>query len=99
MPVVRKTQIENLAQMSGEELERFIANLPAGKEDIEELFDYLEDTLERRDCNHSLRYSMQFIMEHRLNFPKVSGWLSSNAASCDCEVLQRIMPEWRKVFG
>jgi hypothetical protein len=99
MPVVRKTQIENLAQMSGEELERFIANLPAGKEDIEELFDYLEDTLERRDCNHSLRYSMQFIMENRLNFPKVSGWLSSNAASCDCEVLQRIMPEWRKVFG
>lgn len=98
MPVVRKTQIENLEQMSGEELERFIESLPAGKQDIEDLFDFLEDTLQRRDCNHSLRYAMQFIMENRLNFPKVSNWLNSNAGTCDCKVLERIVPEWRKVF-
>ena len=99
MPVVRKTQIENLQQMSGEELERFIESLPASKEDIEELFDYLEIKLEREPCNHSLRYAMQYIMENRLNFPKVSGWLSSNAGVCDCKVLERIEPEWRAVFG
>jgi Protein of unknown function (DUF2695) len=99
MPVVRKTQIENLQQMSGEELERFLEALPAGKEDIEELFDYLEERLERQDCNHSLRFAMQFIMENKLNFPKVSGWLTSNAGVCDCKVMERIAPDWRIVFG
>jgi hypothetical protein len=98
MPVVRKTQIENLQQMSGEELERFLEALPASQMDIEELFDFLETTLEKRDCNHTLRYAMQFIMENRLNFPKLSGWLSANAGTCDCQVLERIVPEWRKVF-
>lgn len=99
MPVVRKTQIESLQQMSGEELEGFIASLPASQLDIEELFDFLEMTLEKRDCNHTLRYAMQFIMENRLNFPKLSGWLSANAGTCDCQVLERIVPEWRKIFG
>lgn len=98
MPVVRKTQIENLQQMSGEELERFLESLPAGKDEIEDMFNYLEERLEMSDCNHSLRFAMQYMMENRLNFPKVSGWLSSNAGYCDCEVLQRIVPEWRKVF-
>jgi len=99
MPVVRKTQIENLQQLSGEELEGFIESLPASQQDIEGLFEYLEDILERRDCNHTLRYAMQYIMENRLNFPRVSGWLSANAGVCDCKVLERIAPEWRAVFG
>lgn len=98
MPILRKTQIENLEQMSGEELERFLENMPAGKDDIEEMFDYIEMKLEDESCNHTLRFAMQYIMENRLNFPKLSGWLSSNAGVCDCKVLERIAPVWWKVF-
>ncbi|MGI8467978.1 MAG: DUF2695 domain-containing protein [Pyrinomonadaceae bacterium] len=98
MPIVRKREIENLEQMSGEELEMFLENLPAPKEKIEDLFDYLETKLEKENCNHSLRYAMQFMMENRLNFPKVTAWLSKNGGYCDCKVLEEIVPEWRKAF-
>lgn len=84
--------------MSGEEIERFLENLPAKKEELESLFDFLETRLEGEDCDHSLRLAMQFMMQRRLNFPKVTAWLSSNGGYCDCKVLEQIVPEWRKVF-
>ena len=98
MPILRKRQIENLQQMNGEEIEAFLKSLPAKKEEIESLFDYLEMRLEREPCNHSLRYAMQFMMEKRLNFPKVTSWLNENGGYCDCKVVEQIVPEWRKVF-
>lgn len=98
MPIFKKREIEKLEQMNGEELEAFIENLPAPKEKLEDLFDYLEMKLERADCDHSLRYAMQFMMEKRLNFPKVTAWLNNNGGYCDCKVLEQIVPEWRKVF-
>lgn len=99
MPILRKRQIENLAQLSGEELNKFLDSLSAEKEDIEDLFDYLETKLEGEPCNHTLRFSMQFMMENRLNFPRLSSWLQENGGYCDCKVLEQIAPEWRKAFG
>lgn len=98
MAILRKREVENLAQLSGEELEAFLKRLPAGQYDIEDLFDFLEDKLEKEECNHTLRFSMQFIMENRLDFPKVSSWLQQNGGFCDCKVLKEITPEWRKAF-
>ena len=98
MPIFKKREIEKLEQMSGEEIEAFLENLPAPKEKIEDLFDYLEFKLEREECNHSLRFSMQYMMENRLNFPQLSAWLQRNGGFCDCKVLEQIAPAWRKVF-
>ncbi len=98
MPILRKRQIENLAQLSGEELEQFLESLPAGRFDLEDLFDFLEYKLEDEPCNHSLRFAMQFMMENRLNFPRVSSWLQENGGFCDCKVLEQIVPPWRKAF-
>jgi hypothetical protein len=98
MPILKKREIDNLEQMSGEELEAFLESLPAGQYDIEDLFDFLEDKLEREECNHSLRFAMQFMMENRLNFPRVSAWLQQNGGYCDCKVLEQIAPAWRKAF-
>ena len=99
MAILKKREIDNLEQMSGEELEAFLDQMPAGQFDIEDLFDYLEDKLEREECNHSLRFSMQFMMENRLNFPRLSAWLQQNGGYCDCKVLEQIAPAWRKAFG
>ena len=98
MPIVKKREIENLEQMSGEESETFLLSLPAGQYDIEELFDFLEIKLEKEECNHSLRFAMQYMMENRLNFPKVTAWLNENGGYCDCKVLEAIVPSWRKAF-
>ena len=98
MPIIKKSEIEKLEQMNGEEIEAFIENLPAPKEKIEDLFDYLEIKLEREDCDHTLRYAMQFVMEKRLNFPKITAWLNNNGGYCDCKVVEQIVPAWRRVF-
>lgn len=98
MPILKKRQIQNLEQLSGEELAEFLESLPAGQYDFEDLFDFLEMKLEHEDCNHSLRFSMQYMMENRLDFPKLTSWLQENGGFCDCKVLEQIAPEWRKAF-
>ena len=99
MAILRKRQIDNLEQLNGEELQAFIDSLPDEQETISELLNYLEDHLYDEECNHSLRYSMQYMMERNLNFPKLTGWLNDNGGYCDCKVMEQIAPEWRKKFG
>ena len=99
MPILRKREIENLEQLSGEELQAFLVSLPAGQETISELLDFLEDELFDKECNHSLQYSMRFMMESKLDFPKITSWLSNNGGYCDCKVMEQIAPIWRKKFG
>jgi uncharacterized protein DUF2695 len=99
MPVIKKREIENLEQLSGEELQAFIDTLPAGPETISELLNYLEDELYDKECNHSLRYSMQYMMEKHLSFPRITSWLNDNGGYCDCKVMEQIAPVWRAKFG
>lgn len=99
MPILRKREIENLEQMSGQELAAFLDSLPAGPETVSELLDYLEDELYDAECNHSLRHSMKFMMDRRLDFPKFTSWLNDNGGYCDCKVMEQIAPIWRKKFG
>lgn len=98
MAIVKKREIENLQQMSGEELDRFIANLPAKPEQFDRLFDYLEVKLETAPCDHTSRFAMQFIMQNMMDFGKVSNWLSRNGGYCDCKIMEEIAPLWFSKF-
>ena len=99
MPILRKREIENLEQMSGEELEGFLETLPAGQETVSDLLDHLEDELFDSECNHSLQHSMKFMMDRGLNFGKFTSWLTNNGGYCDCKVMEQIAPIWRRKFG
>jgi len=99
MAILRKREIENLEQLSGEELQAFIDSLPAGQDTISDLIDFVEDELYESECNHSLGYSMKFMMNNHLNFPKITSWLNDNGGYCDCKVLAEIAPIWRAKFG
>ena len=99
MPIVKKREIENLEQMSGEELQEFIDTLPAGPETISRLLDFIEDELYETECNHSLQYAMRFMMDNRLSFPQLTSWLNENGGYCDCKVMEQIAPIWRAKFG
>ena len=99
MPILRKREIENLEQLSGEELQAFIDSLPAGQDTISDLIDSVEDELYDTECNHSLQYSMKFMMDNHLNFPKITSWLNDNGGYCDCKVMEQIAPIWRRKFG
>ena len=99
MAILRKRQIENLEQLSGEELQAFIDSLPAAEATISELLDFVEDELSETECNHSLQFSMRYMMENRLNFGKITSWLTDNGGYCDCKVMEQIAPKWRAKFG
>jgi len=99
MAILRKREIENLEQLSGEELQAFLDSLPTGQDTISDLIDFVEDELYETECNHSLQYSMKFMMDNRLNFPKITSWLNDNGGYCDCKVLAEIAPIWRAKFG
>ena len=99
MPKLKNREIENLEQMTAEELESFIATLPAGQATISALLDFVEDELYENECDHSLRFAMKFMMDNRLDFPKLTTWLSQNGGYCDCKVLAEIAPAWRAKFG
>jgi hypothetical protein len=99
MAILKKRQIENLEQLSGEELEAFLDSLPAGQTTISDLIDHVEDELYESECNHSLQYSMRFMMENHLDFGKITSWLTNNGGYCDCKVMEQIAPAWRAKFG
>ena len=99
MAILRKREIENLERLSGEELQGFLDSLPAGQETISGLLDYVEDELYDNECDHSLRYAMKFMMDNRLNFPKITSWLNENGGYCDCKAMEQIAPIWRAKFG
>lgn len=99
MAILRKRQIENLEQMSGEELQAFLDQMPAGQETVSALLDFIEDELFEKECNHSLQFAMKFMMDNRLDFPKLTAWLNNNGGYCDCKVMEQIAPIWRAKFG
>ena len=98
MPIIKKREIEMLAQMNGEEIERFLEKLPASKEQIDGLFNFLETKLSAQSCDHTSRFTMQYMMQKMMNFPKVSAWLSQNGGYCDCKILEEIAVPWREQF-
>ena len=99
MPIVKKREIENLEQMSGEELEAFLETLPEEQVTISRLLDFVEDELYDKECDHSLRYAMRFMMDKGLDFAKLTSWLNRNGGYCDCKVMDQIARLWRAKFG
>ena len=98
MAILKKREIDVLAKMSGDERERFVESLPASKDQIESMFDFLEMKLETNTCDHTSRFAMQHMMQNSLNFAKLSAWLSQNGGYCDCKVISEIADTWRAVF-
>jgi len=99
MPIIRKREIENLEQMTVEELQDFLDSLPESQLTISKLLDYVEDELYESSCDHSLRYAMKFMMDSHLDFPRLTTWLNANGGYCDCKIMAEIAPPWRAKFG
>lgn len=98
MAIIKKREIEVMAQLSGEKLKRHLNKLPATKTQFEDLFNYLQLKLQVQTCDHTSRFTMQFMMQNMMNFPKVSGWLSQNGGYCDCTILKEIAIPWWILF-
>ena len=76
-------------------------DLPASKEDLVALFEWVDDKLlEGGDqtlkytldqlasgCDHALKYTLEFAAGHSLERGRLVRWLKEHGGYCDCEVV------------
>lgn len=98
MPIIKKREIEQVKQMNGDDIARFFTKLPISKEQMESLFEYIEDELYEIECDHTTQFALHFLMKNNLPFPKVIAWLNANGGYCDCKIMENIEREWREAF-
>lgn len=98
MAIVKKREVEIMAELNNEELVKHLEKLPAKKEQFDALFNYLETKLATQECDHTSRFTMQYLMQKMMDFPKVSAWLSQQGGYCDCKILEEIAIPWREIF-
>ena len=98
MPILKKREIDNLEQMSGEELEAFLEEIAGRSIRYRRFVRFSADeTGTRRVQSQSALFDAVYNGKP-LDFPKLTSWLQQNGGYCDCKVIEQIMPIWRKTF-
>ncbi|MCX8531879.1 DUF2695 domain-containing protein [Chryseobacterium luquanense] len=69
----------------------FEESLPVSREIFQILFDFLDEELEKHDCDDSLKLTKLFLETNHIgNIEEVENWLKENGGFCDCEVLYNV---------
>lgn len=70
---------------------KFEQSLPISRELFQNLFDLLDEALEKNTCDDSLKLTKQFLESQNIqNIKEVENWLKENGGFCDCEVLYNV---------
>lgn len=85
----RRKQLQKDLQEKG--LMEFEESLPISRELFLDLFDVLDQELEKKGCDDSLMLTKQFLKIKRVqNTDEVEKFLKENGGFCDCEVLYNV---------
>lgn len=68
--------------------------IAVSRDDMIELFDYLEDGLVSDACDHSFKYTEAFLASRDIAQRPALEWIRGFGATCDCEILQNVELEW-----
>ncbi|GAB3329459.1 hypothetical protein GCM10027299_32840 [Larkinella ripae] len=90
----RKKLVQNFKR---QEKESNVAGMPISTADLKSLFDYLDDKLQKDDCDDSLSLTEAFLKERGLPMDQVKAWLSKYGGCCDCEVLANVEDEFEGI--
>lgn len=60
---------------------------PVPESELEKLFSYLDDRLQKQGCDHTLLLTSQWIMDSGNSEVSIISWLEDTGGHCDCEVL------------
>jgi hypothetical protein len=81
---------EILHTLREEQSQKVRESLPAEVEDLKKLFDFVDKKLSDRDCDDTLRFTLEFVRQNAMDESRVVPWLESNGGYCDCEVLNNV---------
>lgn len=69
----------------------FEKSLPVSREVFQNLFDFLDEELEKKGCDDHFTLTKQFLKTNQIqNEDEVVNWLKKNGGFCDCEVLYNV---------
>jgi DNA polymerase I-like protein with 3'-5' exonuclease and polymerase domains len=83
-------QKQLLQEFKKKEKEDFVSSLPIAADHFFSLFNVLNEKLEDEPCDHTLRFTEQYLNRHQLPLHSVISWLNENGGYCDCEVLLNV---------
>lgn len=68
----------------------FVDNLPMPADLFHQLFHTLNERLADDDCDHSMRWTEEFLADNEVDTDAVVEWLAEEGGLCDCEVIANV---------
>ncbi|MCF0068892.1 DUF2695 domain-containing protein [Dyadobacter sp. CY261] len=69
----------------------FENSLPMTRTEFRELFDYLDEKLNKQECDNQNTLSKKFLEDNGItNTNSVLEWLAEKGGYCDCEILANV---------
>ncbi len=94
-----KVEQERRKALARDEAQRLraeaLASMPISQRDLSDLFNHLDSAL-ASGCDHSLRFTHQFLQARSLPEASIISWLGEYGGYCDCEVLGNVEQEWEQ---
>ena len=84
--------------IADKEFENEVKRMPISKEDLKELFDFL-DRPNPPACDHTLKETIEFLNKKGLDIGTIIPWLNENGGYCDCEVIYNVDEKWGEFVG
>lgn len=63
---------------------------------LESLFDAVDERIDEEGCDHSLRFTTEWLVANEQPIERVMAWLSKNGGYCDCEVVANVADHWEQ---
>ena len=81
-----------------QERTKLIESIPIPHADLRALFDFL-DREDAPPCDHTLRETILFLQERKLDVERVVRWLHQYGGYCDCEVIFNVDDTFGEIVG
>jgi hypothetical protein len=90
------TDRERKKQWKDQERTAARAAFPLSDDLMRSLFETVAESVAEQGCDHTLRYTEQWLSGHPQSRAAVIAWLKENGGFCDCEVGANAVAHWEQ---